>query len=142
MDKADILGRWEIVSWRQDYDDGRQIHPLGKDLEGFIQYDKDRMICMMAATNRPAFSTGGQWNASDAEKAAAYSTMLAYSGPYEVSGNRIHHHVDISLYPGWKGSVQTRVAEMGADGLLYLMARLEDGTPEARTAKLVWRRGD
>ncbi len=140
MDKADIVGRWEIVSWVQDYDDGRQVYPLGKELEGFIQYDNDRMICMMAAANRSGFTTGGQWNASATEKAAAYSTMLAYSGAYEIDGDTIHHHVDISLYPGWKGSTQIRTAEMDADGLLHLKARLEDGTPEARTARLIWRR--
>ncbi len=140
MEKADILGRWEIVSWVQDYDDGRQISPLGEKLEGFIQYDSDRMICMLVAADRPAFTSGGQWDASDADKAGAYSSMLSYSGAYEIDGQNIHHHVDISLYPGWKGSTQTRRAELGKDGLLYLTARLEDGTTEARTAKLVWRR--
>jgi hypothetical protein len=66
--------------------------------------------------------------------------MLAYGGRYEVDGDVIIHKVDISMFPNWKGGVQKRQLAVNADGTLTLSARLEEGTPQARTARLVWRR--
>ncbi|MNR06565.1 hypothetical protein D3C85_1226390 [compost metagenome] len=44
-----------------------------------------------------------------------------------------------SLFPNWEGGSQKRVAIFNGD-TLELTARLEEGTAEARTAKLSWRR--
>lgn len=144
MDKNLLLGRWNIISWEQRYDDGRVTHPLGTALEGFIQYDANgQMICMIGRTDRPNFSTGGQWNASNDEKAAAYSSYLAYAGRYSVNGDWVTHHVDLSLFPNWKNGDQKRRVELipGAAGdKLNIVARLEEGTAEARSAVLAWKR--
>lgn len=139
MRKDELLGRWLIDAWVQSYDDGREVFPLGTELEGFIQYDDERMVCMMASAGRKPFETGGQWNAGVEEKAAAYDGVLFYSGSYALDGDTVTHFVDISLYPNWVGSQQKRQARI-EDGRLFLTARLEDGTPEARTASLTWRR--
>lgn len=137
----DLIGRWEILSWEQAFDDGRVELPMGDNLHGFIQYTADGgMACMIARADRPNFTSGGQWNASDAEKAAAYTSMLAYGGRFAVDGDVISHHVEISMFPNWKGGVQKRQLTVNADGTLTLSARLEEGTPQARTARLVWRR--
>lgn len=135
----DIQGRWEILRWEQVYDDGRVVHPMGMELEGFIEYGPNGMFCALGKKNRPHFTTGGQWSADDAEKAAAYNSYLTYAGDYEVQGNRITHKVRYSMFPNWVGSVQRRVAEFDGHELA-LTARLEEGTPEARTARLVWKR--
>lgn len=139
IQESDILGRWWVRSWTQDYDDGRVTHPMGESLTGFVQYDAGRMVCMIASNGRSNFVTGGQWNASVAEKAAAYDSMLSYAGSYSLLGDEIHHHVDLCLFPNWVGGVQKRRARL-EDSRLYLEARLEAGTPEARTARLVWDR--
>ncbi|WP_274610163.1 lipocalin-like domain-containing protein [Pseudomonas sp. TH10] len=97
---------------------------------------------MIARTERASFESGGQWNASDSEKATAYSSMLAYGGRYEVNDDVITHYVDISLFPNWVGGAQKRRFEVNANGTLTLSARLEEGTPQARSARLVWRRAD
>ena len=138
---ADVTGRWDIVSWVQDFDDGRQVYPLGEELEGFIRYTPDGdMVCLIARADRTPFTTGGQWNAADVEKAAAYSSVLAYAGTYDIEGDTVVHHVDLSLFPNWEGGDQRRRFILREDGTLALEARLEDGTAEARTARLVWRR--
>lgn len=135
----DVLGRWDILRWEQVYDDGRVVHPMGTDLEGFIEYGPYGMFCALGKKNRPHFQTGGQWSANDAEKAAAYNSYLTYAGDYEVNGNTITHKVRYSLFPNWIGGVQRRVAELQGE-MLTLTARLEEGTSEARTARLVWQR--
>lgn len=137
------VGRWEIVSWEQAFDDGRRELPMGEHLHGFILYTAGgHMACMIARAGRPKFESGGQWNASDSEKAQAYSSMLAYGGRYTLAGDVITHQVDISQFPNWVGGAQQRRFEVNADGTLTLSARLEEGTPQARSARLVWRRAD
>ena len=138
IEKTQLLGRWRIVEWVQHFDDGRRLYPLGRDLNGFIQYDADRMFCFLCSADRKPLS-GSQWTAPDAEKAAAYASCLAYSGTYDVSGNEVLHRVDVSLYPNWVGTTQRRRAKL-EDERLVLSARLEDGTPQARTADLIWER--
>jgi lipocalin-like protein len=139
IEQAKLLGRWRIVEWVQRYDDGREVHPLGRDLQGFIQYDRDRVFCFLCCGERPALS-GGQWTAPQAEKAAAYASCLSYSGTYEIFGNEILHKIDLSLYPNWVGTVQRRGAAFHGDRRIALTARLEEGTGDARTAELTWER--
>lgn len=137
----DLGGRWEIVSWEQQYDDGRRELPMGEHLEGFIQYGADgTMACMIARAERSNFASGGQWNAPDAEKARAYDSMLSYAGRYRIADDVVTHSVELSLYPNWKGGEQPRRFALQADGTLALTARLEHGTPQARTSRLVWQR--
>ena len=57
-----------------------------------------------------------------------------------VEGDTVTHAVDLSLFPNWQGGQQKRRFALRADGMLELTARLEEGTSEARTARLVWRR--
>lgn len=140
MTPADIIGRWNIVSWLQLYDDGRRQAPLGENLEGFIRYTEDGdMVCMIANADQPQFTSGGQWNASEAERARAYSSMLAYAGKWRIEGNTVVHAVEQSLFPNWKGGDQRREVRLDGD-TLYIEAKLEQGTPEARTAQLKWQR--
>lgn len=143
MKQEDILGRWLIVDWRQEYDDGRVTHPLGQALRGFIEYGPHGMFCVIEKAERPTLAAS-QWTASEVDKATAYSSYFSYAGGWEVEsqseqGAVIAHHVEHSLYPNWEGGIQRRTAQM-RDGLLYLSARFEPDTPEARTAYLIWRR--
>ena len=139
LNKADILGRWQIVSWCQEYDDGRVVFPMGQHLQGFIDYGAQGMFLVIEKTERARFTSGGQWSACDAEKASAYSSYMSYAGDYEVDDEMVIHHVQHSLYPDWEGGVQQRRASLN-DELLCLSARLEEGTSEARSARLTWRR--
>jgi len=139
MTRGEIAGSWKIVSWEQRYDDGRLTFPMGEHLYGRIEYTNHHVFVMISCADRPKFSTGGQWNASNEEKAQAYNSCLCYSGTYEVAGDTVIHHIDISLFPNWVGAQQRRHAAI-VDGRLLLAARLEEGSAEARTARLVWER--
>ncbi len=140
MNRESIKGRWSVVSWEQVYDDGRIVAPMGTEVEGFIEYSDNGMFCVVSKKNREAFTTGGQWNATDAEKAAAYSSYLTYAGGYDVEGNTITHLVDYSIFPNWVGGTQYRHAELVGDNLTLMTAPLEAGTSEARVSKLKFKR--
>lgn len=136
--EMDIKGRWYVRSWTQEYDDGRIVHPFGEKLEGFIEYGEDTMFVLLTKSPRTPFTSGGQWDAVDAEKATAYNEFLAYAGRYTVDGDTVTHHVELSIFPNWQGGTQRRRVVWGGDGELMLVARIEEGTSEARTARLTW----
>lgn len=140
MNREVIKGRWSVLSWEQLYDDGRVVLPMGTELEGFIEYSDYGMFCVISKKGRKQFTTGGQWNADDAEKAEAYSSYLTYAGGYDVDGNTITHQVKYSIFPNWEGVTQYRNAELEGDFLSLTTARLEEGTTEARVSKLTFRR--
>lgn len=141
IDAKDLLGRWDILAWEQLYDDGRRQLPMGDALTGFIRYTEDGdMIVLISKQERKAFETGGQWDASAEEKATAYESTLSYAGRWELNGDQVIHKVDISLFPNWVGGQQKRQVELRGDGTLAIKARLEEGTPQARTAQLLWKR--
>lgn len=136
----DIKGRWHIRSWTQEYDDGRVVHPFGEQLDGFIEYGDGTMFCLLTKVPRTRFATGGQWSAADTDKARAYDEFLSYAGGYSIDGDTVTHHVELCIFPDWQGGRQRRRIVWGEDGGLTLVARIEEGTSEARTAKLSWRR--
>lgn len=135
-----IEGRWNIVSWRQEYDDGRVVHPFGEGIDGFIHYADGQMFCVLSKKPRTAFTSGGQWDASDADKAAAYNEYLTYAGGYIFDGETVTHHIELCIFPNWQGSAQRRKVVRNGRDEMTLVARIEEGTPEARTAILAWRR--
>ena len=141
MTQPNLTGRWELVTFEQNYDDGRVVFPMGEGPQGVIQYTEDGyMSCQITKANRGNFTTGGQWNASDAEKAGAYNSMLSYAGRYTLEEGVVTHLVDLSLFPNWVGGQQKRHFKFDEHGQLSLTARLEENTSEARTALLLWKR--
>ncbi|TAL52856.1 lipocalin-like domain-containing protein [Pandoraea sp.] len=140
MKNLDVKGRWQILAWEQIFDDGRITYPMGRELDGFMAYGPSGMFCAIARKERPDFTTGGQWNASDAEKAEAYNTYLTYAGDWDVEGNVVTHKVKLCLFPNWVGSEQKRYAELDGDQLTLTTHKLEAGTSEARVARLTFKR--
>lgn len=139
MNAIDIEGTWRLIAWEQVYDDGRRVLPFGASPIGVITYLGDRMSAVLSRNPREPFHTGGQWDADTVEKAGAYDSCMAYAGTFSIEDGTVVHHVDTSLFPNWVGGSQRRRVEFDQD-VLSLTARLEDGTPEARTAVLRWRR--
>lgn len=105
---VDIVGSWRLAAWRRL--DGTTVsYPLGEDATGLLIYTADhRMAVQMIAANRALISTQDPLGGNPQQRAAAYSTCLAYFGSYEVEGNDVIHRIDGSLFPNWSGTVQTR----------------------------------
>jgi hypothetical protein len=43
---------------------------------------------------------------------------MAYAGRYSFSGDRVIHHVELSLFPNWVGTDQQRSVELSGDRLI------------------------
>jgi hypothetical protein len=103
-----IVGSWNLAAWRR-FEGETVSYPLGEDATGLLIYTADRrMGVQMIAAHRGAISAQDALGGDPQERAAAYSTCLAYFGSYEVQGDEVIHRVEGSLFPNWSGTVQTR----------------------------------
>ena len=109
-----------MVHWRRIGSDGSETFPLGRDARGALLYTDDGyMSAVMAAADRPGISGGDPLGGNPDDRAAAYSTFLAYTGTWARDGDTVIHRVADSLYPNWSGTVQPRPIE-DRDGQLVL----------------------
>lgn len=144
MDPTTLVGSWTLLSWRTlgQAEDGseRIAHPMGEHPSGVIHYGADgRMAVLIASAGRAPFAGGDFLGGTSEERARAYRTFIAYAGSYEVRTDRVLHHVDISSYPNWVGSVQERFVRFDGGRLVLSTAPiLTDG--RSRRSELVWER--
>jgi hypothetical protein len=52
------------------------------------------------------------------EQARAVEGFVAYADRYRFQGDRVVHHVELSLFPNWVGSDQERTVELSGDRLI------------------------
>ena len=105
-----IAGSWTLKAWRRiAEEDGTVTYPLGENPSGLLIYTADfNMAVQMVAANRPPIATDDALGGEVGERAAAYSTCLAYFGSYKVQDDVVTHRIDESLFPNWSGTVQSR----------------------------------
>ena len=103
-----IAGSWKLHTWRRLEGD-RITYPFGEDATGIRIYAEDgAMAVQMTAGQRPNIPTSDPLRGNADQRAAAYSTCLAYFGTWEVDDDKVTHHIAASLFPNWSGTVQTR----------------------------------
>jgi hypothetical protein len=67
--------------------------------------------------------------------------FVAYAGRYSFHGDRVVHHVELSLFPNWVGSDQQRWVELNGDRLT-LSARPLLLAGQLQLPRLIWKRVD
>ena len=133
-----LVGTWKLVSWETRRTDGEVSYPYGKDAIGCITYTADGyMFVNIMRAGRVPFSAGDILKGTPEEKAGAVEGYFSYSGRYTFEGDRVLHHVTMSLFPNWIGGDQVRNVELNGNRLtLSTMPMLISGSQ--RTAHLIW----
>ncbi|GMR02718.1 MAG: hypothetical protein BMS9Abin20_1064 [Acidimicrobiia bacterium] len=140
----DLIGTWRLVDWTVTMGNGRVIRPFGGKASGLITYtDEGRMVASLMKSGREAMGTRSFNEATALERASAAAGYLTYAGRYEILGDQVHHHVELSLFPDWVGGTLVRHIEwiMNGDGTTDLDL-LDLGTEPDRSAvmRLRWHR--
>jgi hypothetical protein len=138
-----LVGAWELVSYRLVAENGSATYPLGKDASGFIIYTPDGyMSAQLMRSGRKSYASGHPHAGTTNEMSDAAAGYIAYSGPFLVdeATRTLKHHMAVSLFPNWIGDTQVRISKLDGDSL-----RLStDGPMTARgvagTPTLEWRR--
>jgi hypothetical protein len=136
-----VIGRWQLLAWRSLDDDGAITgEPFGEQPHGIAIYTPGGwMAGQVAATSRPAVDGTEPLGGPAEQRAAAFSTYVAYWGRYEIAGDRIIHHVDSSLTPGWAGLDQVRYFTLNGDDLVLRTPPMRIAGAEV-VSELSWRR--
>jgi hypothetical protein len=118
MSDADrIVGVWRLVA--QVYEDvatGERIPVFGAHPKGCqIATPDGRWIALATADGRTAPQT-------EAERALALRTMIAYTGRYRVADGKVITRVEAAWNESWVGSEQVRHIHFESDDILHLQS--------------------
>ena len=110
-----LIGTWRLLSWEnRSLDDGEVSYPLGEDSTGYIIYNEDGyMFVAIMAPHRLRFVADDLLSATKEEEAQAEETYVSYCGRYDLLGDKVVHHVELSLFPNWIGGDQERRSILG-----------------------------
>jgi hypothetical protein len=137
-----LVGAWRLISWENQAADGQVTYPMGTDAIGYVLYAADgRFSVTISRRDRAGFAAGDLLSGTTQEKARALEGFVAYAGRYSFYGDRVIHHVELSLFPNWVGSDQERWVEL-AEGRLTLSASPLLLAGKQQVPRLVWERVD
>jgi len=133
-----FTGTWKLMSYEVRRADGMVTYPWGEHPEGRLTYAEDGQVSVaMMASSRRKFDAREMKYGTPEEKVAAVDSYISYAGTYEVNGNKVIHHVDVSLFPNWIGKDQVRNFQF--DGkLLMLSTDPAPGDEKQKTGHLIW----
>jgi hypothetical protein len=130
-----FVGHWRLVTF-ENFDEKGVARDAGY-ASGRILYDAaGNMSAHLMRTGRKPLSQPS----TEAERAAAYSTFVAYYGKYTVdpAASKVTHSVEGALNPNWVKTDLVRYYEFSADGReLKLSLRNAQGRV---TGTLTWAR--
>jgi hypothetical protein len=140
----DLIGSWKLIDWTVEMQGDRVVKPFRGRATGVLTYtDEGRMVASLMRTDRESIGTRSFAEAKALERASAAAGYLSYAGTYEIIGDEVHHHVDLSLFPDWVGGTQIRHIEWmeNEDGTVDLELSTAHA-PEERSAvnRLRWHR--
>jgi hypothetical protein len=107
-----LVGTWRLVSAiMQDVETNENIPVWGDEPNGcLVLTSAGGWIVIQTAQGRKSPQT-------DAERASAFRSMLAYAGTFRTRGNQIVIRVDIAWDESWNGTEQVRSYRIEGDHL-------------------------
>jgi hypothetical protein len=136
-----LVGAWRLVSWENQTADGQVTYPMGTDPNGYVIYADGRFSITISQRGRAGFAAGDLLSGTTEEKARAMEGFVAYAGRYSFYGDRVIHHVELSLFPNWVGTDQERWVELAGDRLTLSASPLLLAGAQ-QVPRLVWERVD
>lgn len=140
MECEAIFGAWRLERCMAEDSSGEVLLPLGDSPVGILIYERSgAMSVAIMRGGRERFGGNDILAASQAEKARAAEDYLSYAGRFELTGDRVRHHVEVSLFPNWVGGVQERRWVVTGDRLELSTDPIVFGH-RTRVARMIWRR--
>lgn len=135
-----LVGTWRLTSFHLRTLSGELTYPFGPDAVGYYIFSESgHMSVAIMVANRPRFVAGDILGGSTEEKVAAAEGYISYSGKYEVQGDKVVVHPEVSFFPNWVGVDQIRLWALEGNRLtLSTPPLLVRGVQQ--TAHLVWER--
>jgi hypothetical protein len=121
-----LIGIWKPISWTLTDQAGHQHYPFGVDVQGVLIYTPEGYMSVhLMKANRSTFqSIGTVFDVTLEQALDSYQSYVSYCGLYEMTADKILHHVTMHTNPNWIGTTQVRPFKMDGD-LLHLSHPLE-----------------
>jgi hypothetical protein len=102
-DNEKLVGLWKLISYELEFQDtGERQTPFGTHPNGYgVITGEGRTIAVLTAAGRSIPK-------SDADRAAAFKTVIAYTEMLKVEGDHWTTHVDVTWNEAWNGTDQVR----------------------------------
>jgi hypothetical protein len=93
-DASRLTGAWRLVSAvSEEVETGKKFEPYGPTPTGYLVYlPEGRMVALGAPFSREPSRT-------DEDRVQRHKSSFGYSGRYTLDGNKVTHHVDMSVHP-------------------------------------------
>jgi hypothetical protein len=135
-----FVGAWRLLSLEARTSTGDVGYPYGQDAAGYLLYSREGYISVsVMQARRTSFASPDARQAPAEEKLAAFDTYSSYSGRYEVRGQKVIHHVEISSFPNWTGKDQERFFAFSGDRLTLTAPPMRIGGVEQNLVA-IWQR--
>ena len=109
QDASQLVGVWKLKTYeRKTLADGKSAKLYGENPSGYVHYTKGGHFSSVGFAEGRKVPAGGVSKTTDAEKAALFNSMYAYTGLYKVDGDKITLSVDASWNHDWAGTTITR----------------------------------
>jgi hypothetical protein len=137
--QSTIAGVWKVTSIEtREVVSGSAVRPLG-DVTGTFAFTRGgRFSGMVFSINRKAPVAS---NATDAERVALFNSMVAYSGVYQVSGNKLILMIENSHIQSWNGTQRSFTIEINGTRVTGRTSPLKAATTGLDVfAEFIWER--
>ena len=129
-DKDTLVGSWRLVSFEREYQaTGDRETPMGKTPTGYIHFLPGGWMAVLIT------GEGRKAPATDQDRAGLFNSLVAYSGPYRVDGDKWITKVDVSANPVLVGTEQSRTFRVAGEQLQEMTAWAP--RPDNRVARAV-----
>ena len=137
-DMQHFIGTWKLISI-ETRDENGELFRRGH-RTGYLIYSEDGyMSVAFMKEGRPTFASGDIRGGTVEEKMAAVEGYVSYSGRFDVKGDKIVHHIEVSLFPNWVGVSQERLYEFEDDRLTLSTPLMLTGGRQLST-HVIWER--
>lgn len=138
---ARLWGAWDLVEWVFVIDGHDSSYPMGSDAKGRILYQPTGyMSATLMAADRPWPAGRTFLGCTPAERSDAALNYVAYAGRFELQGDTIVHHVELSLYPEQVGTDLVRTVTWSGVHLILETPDEATRSGRKRRQRLTWTR--
>jgi len=130
-----LIGNWKLLSFYTEDAETKQRNNLyGEHPKGYAALTPEgRLLAVVTADGRKTPQTTD-------EQAAAFKSMIAYTGKYRVVGNKFITTVDAAWNEGWMGTEQVRFWKVEGNRLSITTAPMTSPNGSMMIGTLMWER--
>jgi hypothetical protein len=135
---AELIGAWALETFVIDEPGGAQKPRFGPNPVGYLIYTADgHMSATLMGVHRAALAAPDGSASSRHDVTESLTNFLSYAGRFEIRGDRVLHHVEVSVFTNLVGTTLERQFTL-ADNTLTIRTL----PPEiwGSSNRLVWRK--